>query len=84
MPTIPSTVGRDSLARETELSKPPVEPPRPADLRSDGATVPPAAPRTELGRRLWDIRRRIVTSGVPLLDWDQIEAEVAARRGERT
>lgn len=26
-------------------------------------------PRTELGRRLWRIRERILASGQPLLDW---------------
>lgn len=49
----------------------------------DEAPLVPTAPRTELGRRLWDIRGRIVGSGLPLLNWDQIAAEVAARRGER-
>jgi len=39
-------------------------------------------PRTELGQRLWNIRQRIVSSGIPLLDWDDIEREVADRRGQ--
>jgi len=39
-------------------------------------------PRTKLGERLWDIRTRIVASGVPLLDWDDLEREVHERRGE--
>ncbi len=39
-------------------------------------------PKTPLGRRLWSIRKRIVASGEPLLGWDEIEEEVAARRGE--
>jgi hypothetical protein len=38
-------------------------------------------PRTPLGRRLWELRQRIVASGEPLLDWDDIEQEVAERRG---
>jgi hypothetical protein len=38
-------------------------------------------PRTELGRRLWELRKRIVSSGEPLLDWDDLEREVAERRG---
>lgn len=37
--------------------------------------------RTELARKLWEIRKRIVASGVPLLDWDGIEREKAERRG---
>jgi hypothetical protein len=38
-------------------------------------------PRTPLGARLTEIRKRIVASGQPLLDWDGIEREVAERRG---
>lgn len=38
-------------------------------------------PRTSLGRQLWEIRERIVASGAPLLDWDEIEEELADRRG---
>lgn len=38
-------------------------------------------PRTPLGRRLWELRKQIVASGEPLLDWDGIEREVAERRG---
>jgi hypothetical protein len=41
------------------------------------------APRTHLGRHLWKIRRRIVVSGARLLSWDEIDREVAERRGER-
>lgn len=38
-------------------------------------------PQTPLGKRLWEIRQRIVDSGEPLLDWEGIEREVAERRG---
>jgi hypothetical protein len=38
-------------------------------------------PRTPLGRELWELRKRIVASGEPLLDADAIEREVAERRG---
>ncbi len=38
-------------------------------------------PRTTLGKRLWDIRARIVASGEKLLDWDEVEQELAKRRG---
>jgi predicted DNA-binding antitoxin AbrB/MazE fold protein len=37
--------------------------------------------RTPLGRRLLELRSRITGSGVPPLSWDEIEEEVAARRG---
>jgi hypothetical protein len=38
-------------------------------------------PKTPLGQRLWQIRQEVVESGEPLLDWDDIEREVAERRG---
>lgn len=38
-------------------------------------------PRTPLGRRLWEIRKRIVESGEPLLDGEDLEREIAERRG---
>ena len=46
---------------------------------------PPVAayrPRTALGRKLLELRARIVASGVPLLDWDGVERELSERRGE--
>jgi hypothetical protein len=39
-------------------------------------------PKTPLGRRLWSIRKRIVASGENLLGWEEIEKEIATRRGE--
>jgi hypothetical protein len=39
-------------------------------------------PKTPLGRQLWYIRKRIVASGETILGWDEIEKEVAVRRGE--
>ncbi|MHB8118315.1 MAG: hypothetical protein ACYDHX_06280 [Methanothrix sp.] len=45
-------------------------------------TVSSFKPKTPLGQRLWSIRKRIVASGETLLGWDEIEKEVAARRGE--
>ncbi len=40
-------------------------------------------PLTPLGRELWEIRQRVLESGQPLLDWEDLEREVADRRGER-
>lgn len=39
-------------------------------------------PRTALGRKLMSIRAKIVASEEPLLNWEEIEREVAERRGE--
>jgi hypothetical protein len=49
--------------------------------------LPPAPvaayrPRTALGRRLLELRARIVATGMPLLDWDGVEREVRERRGD--
>lgn len=38
-------------------------------------------PSTALGRDLLAIRRRIIQSGVPLLDDEELEQEIAERRG---
>ena len=40
-------------------------------------------PQTALGRRLWELRQRIIDSGERLLDWEEIDREIASRRGER-
>lgn len=40
-------------------------------------------PKTTLGRKLWEIRQKIVTSGVPLLGWEELNAEITERRNER-
>ena len=41
-------------------------------------------PKTELAKRLWEIRMRSIASGEnePLLDWEGVQKEVADRRGE--
>lgn len=38
--------------------------------------------QTPLGRKLWQIRQQIVATGEPLLNWDEVNQEVAERRGE--
>lgn len=35
---------------------------------------------TDLGRKLWECRKRIVASGQKLLDWDEVSKEVKNRR----
>ncbi len=37
--------------------------------------------KTPLGRRLWEIRARVLASGAPLLTWDEIDQEVEERQG---
>jgi predicted DNA-binding antitoxin AbrB/MazE fold protein len=39
------------------------------------------ASRTALGKKLQELRSRILESGATTLDWNQIEDEVRARRG---
>jgi hypothetical protein len=55
----------------------------PGDSERDRRRVPlEYHPRTPLGQRLWELRQKIVASGIPLLTWDEIEREVRDRRGE--
>lgn len=42
---------------------------------------PEFVPQTPLGKKLWEIRQRIVASGVPLLNEEELERELAERRG---
>ena len=59
--------------------KQPVDLPENAEVH---VTIQAAADaRTSLGRRLRELRAEIVKSGVPTLSWDEIESEVAMRRG---
>lgn len=41
----------------------------------------PYRPKTALGRKLLAIRSKIITSGEPLLSWEEIEQEIKERRG---
>jgi chorismate-pyruvate lyase len=57
---------------------------KPEELNEDEAAFALAQARqakTPLGRRLWEIRARIVASGAPLLSWDEIDREIEERRG---
>ena len=45
-------------------------------------TIETTAPaRTPLGRKLRELRSRILRSGAPTLGWEEIEEDVASRRG---
>jgi hypothetical protein len=37
-------------------------------------------PKTTIGRKLWQIRQKIVASGEPLLGWKEVEKELTERR----
>jgi predicted DNA-binding antitoxin AbrB/MazE fold protein len=56
-----------------------VDLPEKAEVRVTIQTTP--APRTPLGRVLRELRAKIVASGAPGLSWEEIEEEVASRRG---
>lgn len=38
-------------------------------------------PKTVFGKRLWALRQKYIAEGGKLLDWDELEAEVALRKG---
>jgi len=42
------------------------------------------SPKTELAKRLWEIRQQIIASGETLLSWDDLEKEISDRRSERS
>jgi hypothetical protein len=44
--------------------------------------TPQGMARTRLGEQLLRIREQIVASGEPLLSWEEVEREIAERRGE--
>ncbi|MDJ0618362.1 MAG: hypothetical protein QNJ63_16720 [Calothrix sp. MO_192.B10] len=53
-------------------------------LKSDSETITPESdfvPQTPLGKKLWSIRQRAIASGLKLLNEEEIEQELAARRG---
>lgn len=37
--------------------------------------------RTPFGKKLLEIRKRVIASGRPLLDWEDIDREIADQRG---
>ena len=41
------------------------------------------SPRTALGQKLWLLRQRMIASGIPLLSRNELEDEIAERKGER-
>jgi hypothetical protein len=47
----------------------------------NGLSEPPFPLVTPLAKQLWALRQKIVASGRPLLDWDDIDREIAEQRG---
>jgi hypothetical protein len=41
----------------------------------------PFRPKTELGKRLWEIRMRRIATGEPLMGPEEVEREIQERRG---
>ena len=51
---------------------------------ADASTLKPQpefVPQTPLAKKLWESRQRIVASGAPLLSDEELEQELAERRG---
>ena len=54
---------------------------RPANQTLSPDVVAGVEPRTELGKKLAAIRTEIINSGEKMLDDDELEREIAERRG---
>jgi hypothetical protein len=53
-------------------------------LKSKSETTAPQSnfiPQTPLSKKLWEIRQRAIAAGLQLLNEDEIEEQLAARRG---
>jgi hypothetical protein len=53
-------------------------------LKSESETTPAESdfvPQTPLGKKLWEIRQRAIAAGLQLLNEEEIEQELTARRG---
>jgi hypothetical protein len=70
----------DQRRRETEAARRARWTKSPPPLAEVLRGRPLYQPRTKLGKRLWELRSQIVASGMRLLDWNEIEREVAERR----
>jgi hypothetical protein len=46
-------------------------------IKTEGAEFSIFRPNTELGKRLWALRQKNIKQGGSLLDWDELEKEVA-------
>ena len=64
-----------ALCRETLKT---TEPPNTA---TNGEVTQVFTPRTPLGKKLWELRKKHLASGEPLLTLDEVRHEVQAHRG---
>jgi hypothetical protein len=48
---------------------------------SDGCETESFSPKTSRGRRLLELRQKIIAAGIPLLSPEEIEEEIRERRG---
>jgi hypothetical protein len=51
------------------------------NIATNGEVTQVFTPRTPLGKKLWELRKKHLTSGEPLLTLDEVRREVQARRG---
>jgi hypothetical protein len=56
--------------------------PERAHVDEDWAEDDSFHPKTELGRLFWESRRKVLASGQPLLNWDDIDRLLSRNRGE--
>ena len=49
---------------------------------AEGESLAAYQPRTSLGKRLWEIRGQIMSSGERPLGWEEIDKEVSEQRND--
>ncbi len=56
---------------------------KPRTARSKTRRNPPSPymPKTPLGKNLWALRQKYISEGGRLIDWEELEKEVALRKG---
>ena len=59
---------------DTQMTEPP-------NTAANGEVTQVFTPRTPLGKKLWELRKKHFASGEPLLTLDEVRREVQARRG---
>jgi hypothetical protein len=52
-----------------------------SNTATNGEVTQVFTPRTPLGKKLWELRKKHLASGEPLLTLEEVRREVQARRG---